>query len=985
MSCKKLLLICSTLFFSWSVSPLTLLKGDLEDSTTNSFSFGVGPTVAVSTGAFTTQDYFIVGSNAALTGDAQKYAVSVIGPGDEFIPAAPATVTLNGDADESNPLYGEQISLISNFGDKILTVTQGDPKAICMINTSVSSISDDGTISVITSERLRDAQGESTNITGGIIALDTGITSTAGTGNVNYIFAAVKDSADNFGSNNSGIAMLSLGGSSSLISTITQLDAYDVSGGDGKTRAVPLSPSINALKIGSNLSSIAEHADLHWDSRLERLYIALDVTGALAPTSGAISVVVGRPDCTKNKLYFDLIALPDCFDGSNRVVGKTGVWAQTNMRKVRTMHTSTMLSYLVCVQRSGEVDSVYALPLVDLQPELGRDGVGDKKHGTIAKIDTTTNTDIYEKWYSETTMIDRAFTTTAQSVGDIPATSDVRVKIGGDGSLPQTATGHTHITDIVINGDSVYVSIGEDGAALAAGIFYSQAIFDECGRVRAWTNWRRVCGSAANTFSFATVSEGNFLFGSGTSENSVNTFKRTDWAQENQDGLLGGTTSDGSIGLVAQLEQDLSSECGGIQGLFDFSRSTPGFTDVAASKISMMVATGYKKVVLLETGRSVASVYTPDTGDFATTKKTYDEAKIKLTDSPVGTTKIMSFSGGVLDDLGPITQAEVAKAGNKAWLFAGGVGGLAVLCAANGDGWAAATGYGLKLGFEGINLVGGVDTEVQFREVGDYSYIKKIVSDGNFLYVLTNNKLDRIDLTSVDLSNFDSTADVVTLANTETFFGNSTFDCFSDLIISGNFALLATSNGLYRVGNGNNISTETSEDDVSWALVDVPDGLPTILQLFAVCPTGRAQDCTGADMYSQLYVLSAYSGYDQARVNRFLLSDSSGGIVDDTIKPLESDSFVNGTNSFFINYGLFRDSFATDGAMYFAQRSKDGSAGPLVQALASGYTCGKMYLIKKAYNLSLGLSDANTIGKIVRNSASGAWIVNGDFGLKVNE
>jgi len=71
----------------------------------------------------------------------------------------------------------------------------------------------------------------------------------------------------------------------------------------------------------------------------------------------------------------------------------------------------------------------------------------------------------------------------------MPLNTDIAVMVGA-GKLP--IADDTPIADIVVRGDTVYVSIDHDaGATDDPGIFYSQALFDETGKVVRWTPWTK--------------------------------------------------------------------------------------------------------------------------------------------------------------------------------------------------------------------------------------------------------------------------------------------------------------------------------------------------------------------------------------------------------------------------------------------------------------------------------------------------------------
>ena len=194
-----------------------------------------------------------------------------------------------------------------------------------------------------------------------------------------------------------------------------------------------------------------------------------------AVASGAKSVVVAQVDSAGDIIFAD-IAPNSAFDpgDTQEMVGVLSVAPQSlAINKVRVMHTSAGPSYLIINGGNGTISQVganiYALPLVDLQDPA------DLAQGTIAKKDSA--------------LVDFRFVVPAAVDADMPKSNEPAVLVGtGPLSLPVTGI----ISDIDVVGDTVYISIDDSPTATSeGGILYSQAMFDQTGKIIRWTPWTK--------------------------------------------------------------------------------------------------------------------------------------------------------------------------------------------------------------------------------------------------------------------------------------------------------------------------------------------------------------------------------------------------------------------------------------------------------------------------------------------------------------
>jgi len=490
-------------------------------------------------------------------------------------------------------------------------------------------------------------------------------------------------------------------------------------------------------------------------------------------------------------------------------------------------------------------------------------------------------------------------------------------------------------------------------------VFALPVVNNHYGRIKAWTDWKRVSGSVEDKV-FGAVLEpptANMILLTGDDQNSINTVKRTTWGNGDNEGL-------GPLGIV--FGEAFPCNRGGIHGLFDMPLSTTGLND-----ISLLVATGCQTVSLAQTSTSNGG-FEPMVGNiFETNRQLFSNGIIDQA-LPTGANAlcVLTISGGALNNLGFINAAEIASAGGSAWLFVGGAGGLAVLTRDDGIGWEDPPGLGQ--GFSGLHV------GTKFKLIGSYKNVRKLVYDDNFLYVLTDIKLDRIDLVNSAFSTGDLV--VTTVAAVGLMPGVSNYSTFFDVIISNKFALLATTDGLFRIANGKDIRSAHSGD---WSKITIPEGSGPVIQLFAISKTGKEQDSACFDG-GNIYALVAFIGKNRAQANRFSTqSVDRAEITDETIQPLP-DLFVQNIPSYFVSFGQFRDWIVSDGALFLHEINRNLCEDPVIYALRVARS-GIRFLADKNPALPLTLHDACFLLPVLRNSATGSWLLAGNDGLRINE
>jgi hypothetical protein len=227
--------------------------------------------------------------------------------------------------------------------------------------------------------------------------------------------------------------------------------------------AVPLTVASSAVRVGAASAALLETPILYFD---KILYVGYQV---IAGATGARSIVVGKPT---THAVLDIMPLaPDAAITADVIIGSNEAGAVVDAYAINTMHTTTNLSYLIVVggvtSRGATPTSVFALPLTS-------QGLLAAKNAPV--------------------VIGRGFVMAAMAAGDLCGPCDVAAVVGG-----ADAPGDK-VVMLEVRGDEVFVTT-------TAGIYYSQALFNESGVVCGWTPWK----DAARARGFATLALSRIL------------------------------------------------------------------------------------------------------------------------------------------------------------------------------------------------------------------------------------------------------------------------------------------------------------------------------------------------------------------------------------------------------------------------------------------------------------------------------------------
>lgn len=659
--------------------------------------------------------------------------------------------------------------------------------------TKVTALNNTGS-TVTTSLDLNDATGAA--VTAGIVGLAA---------SNNYIFAAVRPNGANFGAAHSGIALIKLDPA-----TVALTVQNAVAGGNGN---VAQTFDLDSPTLGISTAVIFDTPDntnisLHYDSFLQRLYLATRIT---AGADGARSVAVAYVD-NAGSLQINKIAPNGAFNALNdQIIGTTNA-TTVHAYQVGVLHASTGPSYLI-VNGNADIttnhaNSIYALPLVD-NPSVPAD------HGTLARKDAA--------------LTNGTFTVPATLPAHLATIAEDAAKVG-TGPLP--IPNDNIPWEIVVVGDTVYASIDDPFSANSeSGIFYSQALFDETGKIARWTPWSKRA-TPFNSFpdstatlhpqvSFFDVDAMNgklWAVGAalvGTDVLPTATLITTAWD-------TGSTTKS----LAGALNANMTTGC---YSILDLDQSTRGFEPATGCRTRYALFGGVDKVIFARVSQAAAGSPYPQT----VTTDYSGAADFLSSPLPSGAGAVVALE----------YSRRVVGEGAQNYFFAGAQGGLYVFADATGAG----AGFTSAAAVNALNATPfstgkwyQIDTDLI---EGSVIALKTTGEGVGALYILTLeattnptspiiSRLYRMLLdTTFDTMN--AISHIALLAQSQTAALNSDLTNAKIIVGMQNITIagpteqlvIATNNGLYRStrAGANGILAATDQADALWTPVDPTD------------------------------------------------------------------------------------------------------------------------------------------------------------------
>lgn len=934
------------LMLSFVVNSADIIKGDSSDDTT-SFNH---PIKACCLGA---AGRFYVGAQQP---GAKDFALAgMVRESNKFFPLAPEKVNLNEQADQINPLHDAAISLMTMlYGseanglidttiDRAVIVQESAPSIAYIVETSTDSKN----IRVLSNDSIKDATG--TQVTSHIINISAN--------NDQVIFAAVNDQNEKqFGKGNSGIALLGRhviqekkDDQTISIARLIQFDAELAESTEVITRAAKLNNETACLKIGADtkIDIVNNEIDMHWSNGTTSFYAGLNVCAQGEQQAGARAVAVGY--LISGKLIFKPIAPDEAFDGSNNIIGGRGCNTAISIHQVRSILTTTVLNYLVVLggytSTGNTRRTVYALPLVKNIKNI-------LTHGTLAKKGSPPLNTYFEAQPHQ--LADRGFIIQAQKPGDLYTADDIEVQVGHGpleaGDISQIFAFNDAVYAVVTNPDT-----NPGGRTHHGGIFHSQAIFDDVGRIKEWTSWKRVGGNFYDCIQYAHIDKQTGLVTTicGQTPDTATVVKRTKWDTGDNQGLKP---------LVTWLNNVFTQDSSGIRGITEMRY--PATENNAAD---FLVATGTNRVAIAQLTEQTNDILG---GDLIA------KNPIDCTDGAINTEipcdcNAISISGGALNSCGTLSCSAMTLINGAHFFFVGGSRGLAVLV--NNLGCSL-------LPSNSLNMIVDFKQGSTFKTIGSYKFIRTLMCDDEraLLYVMCDNRVDRINIAE---SNF-LTGDIkiTTIAQRGVApFGR--YETFFDGIFSKNSGILGTSSGLYCTKSLTDVRTALSAQEVAWTNMPLPEGLTAVKYLQVVSVTNRKQDYA-LSSGGNIYILESNKGKHRSMVHRCTVNahDPNNGIFS-----LIPDHFLEHHPSYYAEFDGCRDWIHNEGMLFFHAQNRNSPDDPLVALLSVNVRSGLRFAGNTNEMIPVDLSQTNIIRPLIRLNSSGTWLLAKDDKLIVNE
>jgi hypothetical protein len=736
------------------------------------------------------------------------------------------------------------------------------------------------------------------------------------------LYALVSPGSSNFGVVGSGITQ-------SFVQHDTSTNTYSFL----TATPIPLDVTSSACVIGSDnlVTMMAENINptlclryvsygLSSQHNNGFFYVGMGVQSDVHLGDGAQAVVMAP--LSGGGICYPLVPA-DVITGQNTIIAAAvtseGTPVQISIQQVKTMHTSTGLDYLVVW---GDVGTIAATNKLIYALPLTNTGV-------LAKCDAVPMQLFYSMYpyYSLGTSFVDPVTTSTQ----LFTNTDIQAQVGG-GPLGSAATAIEVVHDVVV-------------ATTNQGIFGSRALFDNLGRIKGWTRWSRLSGDVHAGMSS--------VIDSGLEE----------WFFVDSTGLVARSTGWAKgLGILGQLFADQPS---GLQGLEQIAYDNPllasiskAFRTPATDQLGIMMLTGYQKVVLAQ-----SQLYNTDLSCLVPltswgTLYQNNQASLSALVTPV---QGLVLSGGALNNIGPIVTSALGTDGTQGWFFVGGNGGVAVLADTQGAGFP----QGLVSGFVGM------PTTLIFQVFNNFINVRKLVVSGNCLFILTQNQLVRFNLTS-GLS-----------AEPTVLFETTNNTNFNDCAVCGPLLILATSDGLYRSGNG--VDSRTAGQ---LSLVTIP--LPVdSLGVFSIMPIGFYEDPTrifDAPLYGgNCLVMAGDVSNHRSFLFRFSLQ-LTNSVVDNTTMIFLPDRMSGASNSampsIFFRFGTYENFLGSDGIAWLCAKSSYTILPPMVTVLRSTAVDIRLNPLLGSMNV-FNAAGALSVYQPKWIWGSGLPVIGGDFGIFV--
>jgi hypothetical protein len=895
-------------------------SGDIK----NGFSFSLCPYLCVD---YITKKEYVAAAESLINDRAKAFGVSVCEKNNNnFYPLLSSDAIVNNILIK-NPLYnGDFYKLDLFFISGILGLTEqknlpavsinNDPRIFIIVKSSLYT--NENNI-IMSTDYLTDSQSDDAKI----IDFAT---------NTNGFTAAVCNKNKNFGDIGANTAIYSF----SINENISKKNnGYGVGFSINQKSKKPYNETLASIQVGTSdtITFYPGGFSMFGDTVLNASYIGISGSG----TTGIRAVTIGDQE----------VIYEGALDAAplNNIIATQNINKNIFINKINILHSSTGLSYLVILGGEGNTkddtnNSVYALPLVNLP--------SSKDFGKLAKINQSTQILFNSKYPMR--YLGTFFLTPAEKPGELYKSDDIGAKVGRSPLLIDGGTDKFMFTINSIESfrDSIFAlsTFNGDSNIGIGGIFYSQAIFDETGAINCWSPWLRK-NVVGNYSSQKYIPElGAHIMIPNISNKTV---IQTEWSKI-------GPWSQG----LNNIYKDLPAFNSGIQKIVDISHFHNGLASSdplnPILKPSFSFYLGYKTVIIQQT--STNSGLLP----LKTNKsKIFKNGSMEGFNSTENISTI-GFTGGQLDNSGAIITAAIGFIENTdCWLIVGGSNGVFILSKNNGCGCGTNL---LRNNFEGLT------SDMSWKKIGNFKNVKKIISQNNFLYIVSNDSIDQIKLYPENIIKGENII-IKNLAKASNF-SSTEYPSFNDGLFSGNAWIIASNNGLYNYINN------------KWEKINLPGGSYAPLYLFPISANGNPDDWAKGkaldlnnrkQISGNIYLATTSIPTHQSEIYRLIVYGSDDGVTENTIQIL-NNFFLQNQPTYYINPGSELLSIIGDGAAWYTHSILStglvfrGYIGLLNPFLETGLTNQKMEINLVATNNELN----EYIGPVCYSSGFGLWL-----------
>ena len=629
------------------------------------------------------------------------------------------------------------------------------------------------------------------------------------------------------------------------------------------------------------------------------------------------------------------------------------------VNKISSLFTTTGLSYLTILGGTNtantSISTVYAVPLINNINE------NNNLVGTLANVNTNP-TPFFDTTYLKH-FIGNFLSESPSNPGDLYTTNSKEALVGNIPLIIDINGNNYQLTINDIEGykDTIFIATSYQNNDFngIGGIFYSQALFNEYGMIKAWSKWQRknIYRNCQTQAYIPTIGTNIAIY-----ENINNQIIGNKFSSSGP--FLSGTNTNYTT---------LNCASSGIEKIIDIPYTHPGIginaNNIIGLKPSYLIAVGYNTVILQQTAHN--DFLLPIlSGNILTCA---DGNTINLINKN-SDTSIVTFQGGALENSGALFTAALGYSANDCWLIVAGANGIFILANPN-----AGTGCGIDLLQDNFN---GISQALRWQKLGDFNTIKKIVSNKDFLYVVSNTTIYRIPLDPANISLKEHCQYQILLKNTQ-LPGSTNFSSFSDGLFSNNTCLLATSVGLFTNSINSSIKTAHTLNIQKIVLPESFEVMP--IHLYPITIDGNLDswgEGNNTDITGNIYLMATSVSQHYSKIYRLICYGNN--TTEKSTIFLLSNYFIKDFPTYYYNPNIELLSIATDGASIFSHgvygnsilyRSYIGILNPFLRH-------GNLAL-KNEYNFFELASKRNSyFGYPTYISGIGIWLFTGQNGIQ---